>query len=334
MEREKPVRHLGLFFCIATTLLGVAPAHARPSSHGWDYLIDRLVRDGEPRTEVERVFADPRMPPFDGLRFSPEPRGESAQLYRGFLQARSVAQARECWNRYRRELELAQRATGVPSTLLASLLHVESRCGQNTGRHRILFRLARLAMAGEPINLRGNIDFWLDGGRLDFAELERKLSGRARDLEDIFYPEVRAALEIARRWRVDPLELRGSSAGALGWPQFLPSSVLRFGRDGNDDARVDLTDPADAALSAAEYLRAYGWQPHATYEEQRRALWYYNRSKAYVDTVFGLHQRLRQAASGSSPREVVKRTTAARKAKQEATEPSSRTRLSRSRPRP
>lgn len=286
-----------VFVCSALFLL----PQCAPALQGWGYLVERLVRDGEPRAEVERIFSDPRMPPFDGLKFSPEPKPESPTLYRGFLAPRSVAQARACLRNYRAEIARAERATGVPGTLLASLLHVESRCGQNTGRHRVLFRLARLAMAGEPNNLRWNVDSWLDVGWPEPAALREKFSLRARYLEDTFYPEVRAALELARRWRVDPLELRGSSAGALGWPQFLPSSVLRFARDADNDGLVNLSSPADAAMSAAEYLRAHGWAPRATSQQQRQALWSYNPSAAYVNTLLALHRRLQPNAL-SSPR--------------------------------
>ncbi|MCX8071748.1 MAG: lytic murein transglycosylase [Candidatus Binatia bacterium] len=319
---------LRLFVCVLAGLqIFTTPCPARARG-GWDYLLERLIRDGEPRSEIEAIFTDPRMPPFQKLEFAPERRPEPAGLYRGFLRPQSVAQLRQCWYTYRAEIEAAERRTGVPGTLLVSLLHVESRCGQNTGGHRILFRLARLAMAGEPNNLRWNLALWLDGPRRAADDLAAKLASRARYLEDTFYPEVRATLELARRWRVDPLELRGSTAGALGWPQFLPSSVLRFGRDGNSDGRVDLFDPADAALSAAEYLRAHGWTMGATSDEQRQALWHYNRSRSYGDTLLALHRRL-QPEARPQPSQTLAATSRASSKRKQAKSP----RAHRARPR-
>ncbi|GIW44952.1 MAG: transglycosylase [Candidatus Binatia bacterium] len=317
MRESGTLWSLSTFAIVAVVLSFPCSASA---SRGWGYLIERLVRDGEPRAEVERIFSDPRMPPFDGLRFSPEPKPEPRALYRGFLHPRSVAEARKCWEVHRSEIRQAERVSGVPATLLASLFHVESRCGQNTGQHRVLFRLSRLAMAGEPRNFEWNTGLWLDGGRWSAGELLHKLGLRARYLEDTFYPEVRATLELARRWQIDPLELRGSPAGAVGWPQFLPSNVIRFGRDGNQDGRVDLFDPADAALSAAEYLRAYGWQPGASREEQRKVLWHYNRSFAYVDTLLALHRSL-QATAPSSARAAVAAPAQPTRAKKTARRP-------------
>jgi membrane-bound lytic murein transglycosylase B len=299
-----------LFAAFSLVVALALPARA-DNLRGWGYLVDRLVLDGEARAEVERIFTDPRMPPFDKLEFAPERRPEPTSLYRGFLKPASMAQARACWNRHLSEFQRAQRDTGVPGALLAALLHVESRCGANTGNHRILYRVARLAMAPAPENFRWNLARWLDGSATSPSRLHEQLTGRARYLEETFYPEVRATLELARRWRVDPHELRGSSGGAIGWPQFLPSSVLRFGRDGNGDGFVDLTNSADAILSAAEYLRAYGWRPDLERPQRRQVLWNYNRSFAYVDTLLTLQSRLE---SGSEVRGTQQRVATAKRA--------------------
>ena len=92
----------------------------------------------------------------------------------------------------------------------------------------ILYRLARLAMANDPDNLRRNLNRWSAGD----PDVEQRLRARARYLEDTFYPEVRATFEIARREGIDPLGLKGSGAGEFGFPQFLPTSYLQYAVDG------------------------------------------------------------------------------------------------------
>jgi membrane-bound lytic murein transglycosylase B len=261
------------------------------AAKGWGWLVDKLAADGVPRERAERAFADPRMPAFDGLYFNPYP-AEPKAMYRAVLARRSVAQARACRDEYWRAFDAAEARTGVPAELVAAILHVETRCGRNTGDSIVLFGLARLAMANEPDNLERNLDRRAGpGGTLDPA-LEQRVRARAATLEEMFYPEVRAVFELADHWRRDPLSLRGSASGAFGFPQFLPTSYLRFGADGNGDGRVDLYDVDDAATSAGWFLASHGWQGRLERVEQRRVLWHYNRSDAYIDAVLRLADEL------------------------------------------
>lgn len=257
---------------------------------GWRWMVDKLEADGVPSARTARAFADPRVPPFDGLFFNPDPT-EPKSIYRGVLAPRSVAQARACRGEYARAFDEAEARTGVPAAVVAAILHVETRCGRNTGQSIVLFGLARLAMANEPRNLERNLERHSRGGALD-PVVEQKVRARAAKLEEMFYPEVRAVFELADGWRTDPLSLRGSPSGAFGTPQFLPTSYLRFGADGNGDGRVDLYDVDDAANSAAWYLARHGWEGRPSRLEQRRVIWYYNRSEAYIDAVLDLAERI------------------------------------------
>lgn len=272
---------------------------------GWRWLVERLVADGLPRDQVEAVFRDPRMEPFDGLRFSLWPR-ESSTLYRGHLTHESLERARRCHDRYRTLFEEAAAAHGVAPEVLAAIVHVESACGRNTGSRRVLPALARLAMANEPATLAENIAWHTAAlGGAERAAVEARARDRAARLEEIFYPEVVAAFDVARRLGIHPLELRGSNAGAFGMPQFLPRSYLRYGADGNRDGVVDLYDPADAIHSAARYLAAHGWHPGLSRTARRDVVWAYNRSEAYIDAVLGLADRL---ATGTAPRTIGRAT--------------------------
>lgn len=279
-------------------LVVVAAGWVRPASaayegdESWSYLVDRLVADGLDPYRVRAVFDDPRLPVFTGLDFQLAPR-ESHRMYRGFLSAASVARARSCRLAHDEEFRAAAARTGVPASVLAAIMHVETQCGRNTGRQMVLYRLARLAMANEPRNLARNIARHTEGVHgVRAADIAAQARVRARYLEQLFYPEVVATFRIAERLRVDPLAIRGSGAGAFGLTQFLPSSYLKFGTDGDGDARVSLFDPADAIASTAQYLVGYGWRRDATRSQRRQVIWHYNRSDAYIDTVLALADRL------------------------------------------
>jgi membrane-bound lytic murein transglycosylase B len=147
-------------------------------------------------------------------------------------------------------------------------------------------------MANAPDNLQSNLERYTDGfGRVE-PETAAQLRARARYLEATFYPEVRALFTVADRMGVDPLAIRGSGSGAFGYPQFLPTSYLQYGADGNGDGLVSLYDTSDAAASCARYFAGHGWRRGLSTAERRAAVWQYNHSAAYVDTVLALAARI------------------------------------------
>lgn len=271
-----------------------ATASQTVSDRGWGYLTDKLLADGVDRARVVAVFNDPRLPAFDGLEFSLD-RRESRARYRGFLKSASVAEARRCREAYDEEFRAAEKRFGVPASVVAALLHVETHCGRNTGAQVVFIRVARLAMANEPANVRDNIVRHSKGvPRVAEAVVEHRVRQRARELEGVFYPEVVAMFQLADQVGIDEFAIRGSGSGAFGIPQFLPSSYLRFAVDGSGDGRVSLYDPADAIASAANYLARHGWQRGITRAQQRHVIWAYNHSDPYIDTVLVLAARLQQ----------------------------------------
>ncbi len=292
VPRPIPTRRwTALLLALLLVPVAVRAEDPREGSHrGWAYLIDKLVADGIDRKRVTLVFDDPRMPPFDGLSFSLAPR-ESHALYRNFQRPASIAAARRCRTEHAAVFDAAERASGVSASVVAAILYVETGCGRNTGSSMVLHRLARLAMANEPDNLRDNVDRLSGEGDAEPA-VEEQVRARARYLEDTFYPEVRAVFEVADRMSVHPLALRGSPSGAIGLPQFLPTSYLRFGADADRDGQVDLFDVDDAAASCAQYLAGHGWRADLSEKERRSVVWRYNRSDAYIDAVLALARHI------------------------------------------
>lgn len=268
-------------------------------SKGWGSLVEKLVADGVPRATAAGAFADARMPAFSGLIFSVAPR-EPRSMYRQVLRRASVAAAQRCREENASAFEAAERKTGVPAEVVAAILYVETRCGRNTGDSLVLYGLARLAMANEPANLARNIDDKAYANGTFDDETAAQVRARGAKLESMFYPEVRATFTVTAQLGMGPLDLMGSPSGAFGYPQFLPTSYLRFGADGDSDGRVDLDSLHDAAASAARYLAENGWQVGIDHVGQRQAIWHYNRSDAYIDAVLGLSEQLAPAGEGEN----------------------------------
>jgi membrane-bound lytic murein transglycosylase B len=82
---------------------------------------------------------------------------------------------------------------------------------------------------------------------------------------------------------LDPFEVKGSSHGAFGLLQFIPSSFQKFAIDGNRDGKIDLFNFEDAVASSANYLQKQGWGKKE--KQKKRALHAYNHDWGYVKTV-------------------------------------------------
>ncbi|MEO2167883.1 MAG: lytic murein transglycosylase, partial [bacterium] len=236
--------------------------------------------------DVERAFRDRRVGAFDGVDYALVVK-DPKRSYRDFRTKHSLRAAKACRRRHARHFETFGSEHGVDPDVLAAILYIETRCGSYTGNRVVLRQLARLAMANEPANIADNIRRHKKEDEEGFSptEIERLARERALYLHETFYPEVLATFRLADRVGINPVGLRGSGAGAFGWPQFLPSSYLRFAQDGNANGRISLYEPSDAIHSVAHFLRGHGWKPGLPSAEKRKILWQYNRSEPYIDTI-------------------------------------------------
>jgi membrane-bound lytic murein transglycosylase B len=253
----------------------------RSKFRGWDFLVSRLRQDGVDEGQIRQLYQDPRMPAFGEIPFRIRP-VETAQMYTQFLSKARLAAAHKFMADYSRTFGQAEKKYKVGRHLVAAILLIETHFGQNTGQELVINRLSRVASVGEPCNMIVNFR------RLRRDDPEVKFSdivARAHYLEAIFYPEIPALFDMAKRFGIDVLSLRGSVSGAFGMPQFLPTTFMRYATDGNGDGRLELNNPQDAIYSTANFLANLGWRDGATYEQKRQTVWRYNHSDAYVDSV-------------------------------------------------
>jgi membrane-bound lytic murein transglycosylase B len=183
-----------------------------------------------------------------------------------------------------------ERKYGVPREVVTSILVIETQIGRYTGNELIVHRLSRLASVLDPNNVQEN---YRKLKATDPSVTLDDVKNRGRYLEDTFLPEIPALIEISKRNQVNTFHILGSSAGAFGIPQFLPTAFIKYGIDGDGDGHVSLFNKVDALWSAGNYLAAFGYKTDLPYAERRKVIWEYNRSEAYIDTVFRVASRIR-----------------------------------------
>jgi membrane-bound lytic murein transglycosylase B len=151
-----------------------------------------------------------------------------------FVEPRRLAAGVQWWQANAQALADAQARYGVPPEIVAGIVGVETFYGRMTGHYRVLDALATLAF--------------------DFP--------RGRPDRSAFYrSELRAYLVWCALEGRDADSVRGSFAGAIGWPQFMPSSLLKYAVDFDRDGHVDLASGGvDVVGSVAGYLAQFGWQ--------------------------------------------------------------------------
>jgi membrane-bound lytic murein transglycosylase B len=179
----------------------------------------------------------------------------------------------------------AQRRYGVSPGVIAAILLVETHYGKNTGSAPILYRLARLANINSPANLKYNYELLSeDDPKVTFEQVRK----RGNEVAKLFLPEVLAVLKIASKNGYNPLNIKGSHAGAFGIPQFLPTSFIKHGVDGDQDGKISLYDLDDAIHSTAKFLSYYGWKSGLSRVQKSKVVWNYNHSDAYVTTILDI----------------------------------------------
>jgi membrane-bound lytic murein transglycosylase B len=166
------------------------------------------------------------------------PGAKNWNLYRDrFIEPKRIAAGVAFWQKNRETLERAQRDTGVPPEIIVGIVGIETLYGKHGGGYRVIDALCTLAF--------------------DFPAAHPRAAQRTA----FFLGELEAFLALTSRDDMDPLALRGSYAGAMGMPQFMPSSWEKYGVDFDGDNKVDLyKSQQDVIGSVANYFKAFQWQ--------------------------------------------------------------------------
>lgn len=220
---------------VLLVLCGLLPAAAANAtvterSDVQEFVRSMVERHGFDESELRSTLADVRILD-DVLKAISRP-AEALPWHeyrKIFLQEDRVNLGVEFWRQNAAALERAREAYGVPPEFIVAIIGVETRYGKQTGKYRVLDSLVTLGF--------------------DYPK-------RA----EFFRSELEQFLLMTREQGLDPRQVRGSYAGAMGIPQFISSSFRRYAVDFDVDGATDIWDnPVDAIGSVGNYFHSHGW---------------------------------------------------------------------------
>jgi membrane-bound lytic murein transglycosylase B len=222
-----------LFLLSALTLPALAAEKARPLDPEVEAFIEEMVQKHQfEAAALRKLFVQVKPRPAIVKAMSAPSTARPWHEFRSrYLEPQRINTGVAFWREHAATLEKASREFGVPEEIIVATIGVETFYGRQTGNFRVLDALATLAFRYPP---------------------------RA----ELFRSELEHYLLLARETGIDATGTVGSYAGAMGLPQFLPSSYRRYAIDFDGDGKKDIINSmADAIGSVANYYKVFGWRP-------------------------------------------------------------------------
>ena len=252
-------------------------------------LIDRLSKEGFDFEFLSKLLRDSRAGFIPELTLISLISRETPEAYAQFLSPESVLLAKKFLHQNDKLLRQMEQQFNVDKEVTVAILLVESRFGENIGKYRVIPTLTSMALMDSTEILQKTYQ--------NFQEINPELScewieGLVKRKAEWAYQELKCFLKIVQKEKSDPLEVFGSYAGAMGMPQFLPSSYLTYAVSKNSLERWIL-NKEEAIFSIGNYLKSHGWKKDLSMNQKKQILYRYNQSDPYVETILQVAQKIK-----------------------------------------
>jgi len=280
-----------LFISLLTVqLLFLNPVHAKDVNSVFENLLTRLQMDGMEEKYLHTLFTHPELELMYKVVALSLIRKEANLNYAQFLTKDSVSKAVSYLKTHDTTLKKAENHFGVSAPVVVAILSVETAFGKYTGYFNTVNILVTqsLSLEAEIYQQIVNQIPLQEKSTLTPDQIKTKLKKKSARA----YRELKALLIYTKEHNIDPFLIKGSTEGAIGLPQFLPSNIKKYGSDGNGDNEVNLFEHEDAIASIASYLKAHKWREDNNYTKKKKIILKYNQSDHYASTVLKLAERL------------------------------------------
>ena len=262
---------------------------AGSNNNNFESLQKRLIEDGLDKNRITELYKRPEVY-FETKGVSRFLVHSEASLnYNQFTSKKSIRNALKYMEQHQKILESVEKTYGVDKEIVTAIILVETRLGMLIGGPSVLNTLSTLAVLAEP-DVR-NI-FWSKVSkttRLTREQFEKWVKRKS----SWAYDELKAFLSYTAKENMAPAVISGSYSGAMGIAQFMPTNILAFAKDGNNDESIDIFNHSDAIASVANFLKHYGWYPGIDVKKAYKVIYHYNHSRQYVDTILKVSKILK-----------------------------------------
>ena len=249
----------------------------------------RLIKDGFDSEKIKRLYRRPQVV-FEAKGVTVFFTYSEAKMdYDQFANDWSIGKAKKFMQTHKEDLLRAEKAYGVESQVITAILLVETGLGSYLGKWSALNTLSTMASLKDAETRNRFWEMIPKSKRISRKKFEKKASRKS----SWAYRELKAFLTYAYQQGLDPAEVPGSIAGAIGYAQFMPSNILAYGKDGNDDGNVDLLNQADSMASIAYFLKRHGWRPGISRKKAEKVIYHYNHSEYYVQAILKIANLLK-----------------------------------------
>lgn len=270
-------------------IFGESRATVDPNGKPFSSIQNKLIADGFDPIKIKRLYDQPHV--FfeaDGVTLLFTYR-EARVDYAQFTNNWSIDKAKQYMQKYEAELARIEEQYRVDSSVITAILLVETGLGASLGTRSTLNTLSTMAALMDPAVRDMLWDLIPDSKKISRKKFEKRAVARSKWA----YKELKAFLTYTDREGFDPTTIPGSFAGAVGVAQFMPTSILAYGKDGDDDGMVDMLNHTDAMASVANYLKSHGWRQGQDRKKAEQIIHYYNHSTYYVNTILKIANLLK-----------------------------------------
>jgi membrane-bound lytic murein transglycosylase B len=289
------IRHLFIWIILGGVIISAQDNGGNFFQLDFSYLKTRLQNDGLSSDIIERHFHHPHfqiLPQLLHLNIN-QPSGKAG--YDRYSSEQSIKETAEFLDRNADVFASTLEGSKIDPEVVAAILQVESNLGRKKGNQYLFNVYVTLTLMDNEQRDLVSPDFYqkalagIDSTIMD--SVKGSIIKKSREKAEWAYQELLILMRQASAGNLDPLEVKCSWAGAFGIPQFVPSSYQAYGRDGDQDSKIDLYNLPDAIASIAYYLKMHGYNPD-NQVKKRKALWHYNHSQEYVDCILTITERL------------------------------------------
>lgn len=257
------------------------------------FIEERLVDKGIDKSQARRLINDSRISAKPDIvvknLFHSVPQGTEKQPEVMSVDPGSIKKGKFFIRQNKDSLFYIEQRFGTSPQIITAILIAESQLGKYPMRYNVVTAYINLASLLDPdylskIQKKYAVDYPQLNDEYTISRAQRKAQWALDELYHLVY--------LANELKMDPINIMGSFAGAIGPAQFIPSTFRSYGIDGDEDGIRNPFNMRDAKASIGHYLKSSGWSEDASLETKRDAIWQYNHSRVYVNTIMLLYDEL------------------------------------------